>query len=225
MRFENVETNSVYNPRSLCYNIENKSFGGKMNVYDFDGTIYRGDSSVDFYLFCLRRHPSVLARFPSQAAAFFRYRRKKCNKTAMKQVFFSYLAKISDLDAELCAFWASHEKNIFPYYIEQKRSDDVIISASPEFLLAPICEKLGVPAPIGSRVDRKTGEFSSKNCHDTEKVARFREIYGDAEIERFYSDSRSDSPLAFLAGEAFFVKKGTPEPWGEIDPEELVGEP
>ncbi len=197
-----------------------------MNVYDFDGTVYRGDSSVDFYLFCLRRHPSVLARFPAQAAAFFRYRRKKCNKTAMKGVFFSYLSKISDLDVELTAFWMSHEKNIFPYYLAQKRADDVIISASPEFLLAPIAKKLGVPPPIGSRVDPETGAFASKNCHDTEKVTRFFEVYGEnAEIERFYSDSRSDSPLAALAQEAFFVKKGRPEPWGAIDPDELIGEP
>lgn len=29
-----------------------------MNVYDFDETIYDGDSTVDFYKYCLRR-PSV----------------------------------------------------------------------------------------------------------------------------------------------------------------------
>ena len=27
-----------------------------MNVYDFDKTIYDGDSTADFYLFSLRRH-------------------------------------------------------------------------------------------------------------------------------------------------------------------------
>lgn len=26
-----------------------------MNVYDFDGTVYAGDSTVDFYFFCLRK--------------------------------------------------------------------------------------------------------------------------------------------------------------------------
>ena len=25
-----------------------------MNVYDFDGTIYNGDSTIDFYLYCIK---------------------------------------------------------------------------------------------------------------------------------------------------------------------------
>ena len=33
----------------------------RIDVYDFDGTIYDGDSTVDFTRFCLRRHPGVLA--------------------------------------------------------------------------------------------------------------------------------------------------------------------
>ena len=33
----------------------------RIDVYDFDGTIYDGDSTVDFTRFCLRRHPAVLA--------------------------------------------------------------------------------------------------------------------------------------------------------------------
>ena len=36
----------------------------RIDVYDFDGTIYDGDSTVDFTRFCLRRHPAVLAGLP-----------------------------------------------------------------------------------------------------------------------------------------------------------------
>ena len=197
-----------------------------MNVYDFDGTIYRGDSSVDFYLFSLRRHPSIAALLPRQAAAFFRYKAKKCNKTAMKQVFFSFVKRIPDIDREVALFWNKNEKKIYGWYREQKCADDVIISASPEFLLGDICGRLELLPPIGSRVDKKSGEFSGKNCHDTEKVDRFYEIYSKkAKIDGFYSDSRSDSPLAALADHAYYIRKGKPEPWGEIDPACLVGEP
>ena len=38
-----------------------------MNVYDFDGTIYDGDSTVDFFLHALKRNPSVLLHLPKQA--------------------------------------------------------------------------------------------------------------------------------------------------------------
>lgn len=187
-----------------------------MNAYDFDGTVYRGDSSVDFYLFTLKRHPSVLALLPKQIAAFFRFKRRKCDKTAMKQVFFGFVKKIPHIDREVEIFWNRKQKKIYGWYLDQKKDDDVIISASPEFLLGEICKRLSLPAPIGSPVDKKSGEFYGKNCHDTEKVVRFRAAYGGAKIEEFYSDSRSDTPMAELADRAFFVQKHRPEPWGEI---------
>ena len=37
-----------------------------MNIYDFDGTIYNGDSTIDFWLFTLKRHPSALLMIPYQ---------------------------------------------------------------------------------------------------------------------------------------------------------------
>lgn len=193
-----------------------------MNVYDFDGTIYDGDSSFDFFFFSLRRHPSIVLRLPAFAAAFFRYKAKKHDKTAMKQVFFSFVKRIPDIRCDVKAFWDKNEKKIYGWYAEQKREDDLIISASPEFLLRDICERLGVREPIASRVDEKTGEFSGKNCHDREKVVRFSEKLPDAKIDSFYSDSRSDSPLAALADTAFFIENGKPVPWGTV--EEYLGD-
>lgn len=191
-----------------------------MNAYDFDKTIYAGDSSVDFYLFSLLRHPSLISLWPSQVAAFFRYKSGKCDKTAMKQVFFAFVKKIPDIDGEVKRFWDKKENKIYAWYLEQRREDDVIISASPEFLLGGICSRLGLPAPIASRVDKKSGAFEGKNCHDTEKVVRFRELYGDAKVAKFYSDSRSDTPMAQIADEAFFIRGGKVEPWGEMIPQE-----
>ena len=36
-----------------------------MNVYDFDKTIYDGDSTADFYIFSLKRHKKILLLAPS----------------------------------------------------------------------------------------------------------------------------------------------------------------
>ena len=35
----------------------------KVNVYDFDHTVYAGDSSVEFYLFCVKKQPDILRFF------------------------------------------------------------------------------------------------------------------------------------------------------------------
>ena len=39
-----------------------------MNVYDFDKTIYRGDSTVDFWRHCLRRYPGAARALPGTLA-------------------------------------------------------------------------------------------------------------------------------------------------------------
>ena len=63
-----------------------------MNVYDFDKTIYDGDSTVDFYLFSLRRHKKILLLAPSLLAAVTKfYVLRRGSKTDFKQVMYRFL--------------------------------------------------------------------------------------------------------------------------------------
>lgn len=183
-----------------------------MNVYDFDGTIYDGDSSVDFFLFALKRKPSLIRYAPGQMMGFLLYGMKRINKTGLKEYFFRFLAGI---DAERLAddFWNQNQKKIYQWYPDQQQPDDIIISASPEFLLKPISERLGIRHLLASRVDVRSGKFTGENCRGEEKVQRLAEEYHIAEIDRFYSDSSSDLPLARIAKQAFLVKRGTITPW------------
>ncbi|MDO4741075.1 MAG: haloacid dehalogenase-like hydrolase, partial [Eubacteriales bacterium] len=110
-------------------------------------------------------------------------------------------------------FWAEHVSRVYPWYLSVRQKDDVVISASPQFLVAYACERIGVGTVIGSPVDCRTGKFSGPNCNRAEKVRRYREAFGDKPIDRFYSDSHSDDPLAALAKEAFLIKNGRVCPW------------
>ena len=58
-----------------------------------------------------------------------------------------------------------------------------------------------------------TGKTDGKNCHGAEKVRRLHEAYPDVQIAEFYSDSRSDSPLAELAERAYLVHGQERTPW------------
>ena len=111
------------------------------------------------------------------------------------------------------AFWETHIRKIKPFYPAQQREDDVIISASPLFLLQPACDRLGIRCLMASNVDPHTGVYDGINCHGEEKVRRFREKYGNCEIDEFYSDSYSDTPLAKVAKKAFIVKGDTLTEW------------
>lgn len=187
-----------------------------MNVYDFDQTIYHGDSTVDFYFYCMRHKPLMLRSIPGIGAAFALYQARIWNKTQFKQQMYRFLTALGDTEQVVHAFWKSHIGNIKTWYIEKtRREDDVIISASPEFLLKPACEQLGIRYLMASRVDPHTGRYTGINCWGEEKVRRFHEMFGEVPIETFYSDSLSDTPLARLADTAWIVRGDELIPWAE----------
>lgn len=184
-----------------------------MNVYDFDKTIYSGDSTTAFFLFSLKRHPSVLCLIPSIFYGFIKYYVfKKGTKTQFKQRIMYFVKKI-DYKKDITDFWKKNKRKIKKYYIDQKKETDVIISASPAFVIEPVCKELGIKNIIASPVDVKTGEYTGENCHGKEKVRRFREVFGNCEIHEFYSDSYSDTPLAEIADKAYMVKGDEVSPW------------
>jgi HAD superfamily phosphoserine phosphatase-like hydrolase len=183
-----------------------------MNVYDFDKTIYDGDSSIDFYVFNLKESSQIILYAPKQLIAGLLYKLHLIEKTTMKQAFYSYFRMIPDMDKRLEKFWKVKAAKIKPFYQSTHQTTDVIISASPEFLLEPICKRLNVRL-IASNVDKKTGKYTGKNCFGEEKVKRFRQKYPHAPIDTFYSDSLSDESLAKLAKKAVFVVGNDLKEW------------
>ena len=176
-----------------------------MNVYDFDKTIYNGDSTYGFVLWCFRRRPKTLLYLPLIGYASARYYLFHLGtKTEFKEKMYRFL-KATKGQADVERFWSEHLSGIKSYYKAIHRDDDVIISASPEFLLKPLEEKLHITV-IASRVDIRTGKYDGLNCYHAEKVKRFRARYPDGHIDAFYSDSYSDEPLALLADQAYIVK-------------------
>lgn len=177
-----------------------------MNVYDFDKTIYDGDSTEHFYFYCVRRFPSVLLWLPYQGVSFLLYALGVYTKTEFKERFYRFFRSVKQIEAVVEQFWDEKQGGIKTWYRAQQRDDDVIISASPEFLLRPICNRLGIRHLIASRVDATTGKYTGLNCYGEEKVARLRAELGSVSVENFYSDSLSDAPLARLAsGQAYLV--------------------
>lgn len=184
-----------------------------MNVYDFDKTIYKSDSTADFFLYSLKKHPKIFLLLPGIFAGWFKfYILKKGTKTQFKSKIMKFV-KYIDYKKDIDTFWNKNEHKIKDFYTTQQKEDDVIISASPTFILEPVCKKLGIKHLMCSEFDRITGLYSGENCHGKEKVKRYREIFGNAQIDEFYSDSYSDTPLAEIAEKAFMVKGNKITPW------------
>lgn len=186
-----------------------------MNTYDFDQTIFNPDSSYAFVMYCLKNHSAaVLRTLPRTVLTGIKYLLKRSETKELKERVFAFLKYLDDVDEAVCKFWQLNIGGIDQWYLEQKREDDIIISASPEFLLRPVADRLGVRL-IATPMDKHSGKILGKNCHDVEKVRRFNEEYPGAHTENFYSDSLSDSPMASIADRAFLVNKGKISPWPE----------
>ncbi len=188
------------------------------NIYDFDETIYYSDSTKDFYFYCLRNFPKMLFSVPSMALAFFLYVLGVKTKTQFKEKMYGFLKYIPDIDCALEDFWDKSEGKIKQWYKDRKKDNDIIISASPEFLLSPICKRLGIKNLIASRVDKLTGKYTGENCWGGEKVVRLNEEFDDVDCDEFYSDSLSDTPLARIAKKAQIIKGDTLIDWDDYTP-------
>lgn len=184
-----------------------------MNVYDFDGTIYEGDCSVDFFIFCLKKRPWLVFILPWQILGIGLYLVHAISKGTMKEHYFSFLKFIPHDSSYIDSFWNQNIHRIYPWYKKQQQETDVVISASPAFLVKPACERIGIKNVIATDVEYSSGKFLSQNCHDVMKVSFFYKRYPDIRISQFYSDSLSDEPMAELADQAFLIDKGSIKAW------------
>ena len=185
-----------------------------IDLYDFDGTIFRGDSTRVFWLYCLRKKPALAKHLPRQLAALAMMACKRWDLTRGKGAFLRFVRDI-DLESMAERFWAERriQRRIAPWF---ERRDDalptVIASASPEALLAPVARRYGVPHLIATRIDPRTGRLTSPNCKGEEKVERLREVLPEALVRAMYTDDmRADAPLLAMAQQKYIVRQGKVE--------------
>ena len=184
-----------------------------MNVYDFDETIYKKDSTRDFVFYLFKKYPICFIDLPKIGFNGLLFLFKIIDKTTFKERLYNFFRLIKDIDKELEIFVEENLHKIEPWYLNQQKEDDLVISASPYFLVKAFLDKIDVKHLIASNVDKNTGKYTGLNCYGEEKVKRYRDVYNNKEIEEFYSDSLSDTPMAKISKNAFFVIKGKITNW------------
>jgi phosphatidylglycerophosphatase C len=86
----------------------------------------------------------------------------------------------------------------------------VIVTATPDIVVAPFAKSLGADRLLGTRLvfdadDRVTGAFIGENCRGEEKVRRLREAFGaDVKLDAAYGDTAGDREMLGLAEERGF---------------------
>lgn len=183
-----------------------------MNVYDFDGTIYDGDSGVDFMKYIFFKKPIFMTWHLVKSLKYvFLYQLKRISFQELKEYLFSFVSSLSQLDNLLEEFIEKHKNRMKEYYSQIRKNDDVIISASLDFYLIPLCQKMGFNRVICTKYDVKAGKIIGKNCKNDEKIRRLIEEYGEeVKIENAYGDSKSDIPMLKFAQKGYMIIKNQP---------------
>lgn len=179
-----------------------------MNVYDFDNTIYDGESCLDMFFYFVKKDRQLIRFVPKVLNAFYQY--KKGNVTIEQALekyapdIEEYLSRHPDLLSDTSDFWDRHMKNIKGFYAEIHRPDDLIITASPEDSMREICKRLEIENYIGSVI--VNGKIK-RLCMRENKVKAFFEAYPEGKIHSFYTDSpENDLPLIEISENAYMVK-------------------
>lgn len=181
-----------------------------MNVYDFDNTIYDGESALDFFFEYVKVNPALVKMIPKVLRALSLYAGGRVTiEDAMKKYapyVKKYYCEYDKWEEFTERFWDKRMDKIKPFYKKIQRGDDVILTASPELTIGEICRRLGIENYICSHIDDETGQIT-RLCMRENKIKYFYERYPDAEIENFYTDSiKNDGFFAEKAKNVYLVK-------------------
>ena len=177
-----------------------------MNAYDFDKTIYKGDSSTDFFLYMILSRPYLIIFLPWFLIVFILYGCKLLSKKSTKQCLFFFVPWYKNIEKIVDKFWARHANGIKEWYAKQRREDDVIVSASLGFIIKPMLEALNIKYWVATEFNTKTGKIEGENCYGEEKIIGFNKLFESKYLDSFYSDSLSDLPIMKKAKKAYMVK-------------------
>lgn len=195
-------------------------------VYDFDRTIYGGETGVNFSTFYLKKYPlkSILFLIKYSKDLLF-YLIKIINLTTLKERYFEFLETHSkeEIDKLIDDFWETRKHKIYSWTTDElkknKKECEIVIvtSASPLFLIEKFLLSLGYDKVFGTNFvndgkDTFIAKIDGNNNKGDEKVKKLNEWAEENnfeyEIIKFYSDSLADKPLFDISKKNFWIKNG-----------------
>ena len=159
-----------------------------MNVYDFDETVFTGDSEDHFFAYLEKKPGFRLVNWKYKCYNFL-VNSKLMTKTKARQHQYAFLKRMENLEQTLEDYWDTQIKFMKPWYLKAKRDDDIIASATPEFLMVPIMKRLRLKNLVATDMDPKTGKINGEFAAGPYKVDAYVKKFKLEDMDNFYSDS------------------------------------
>ena len=202
-------------------------------LFDFDGTLYPKDSFTGFMFYTLSKRHIVkkgLKILPWIQAYYLRLypahaMRPRLFQSMFKDISANFLQNlaqeyaqqlIQNLDQELLQQLRLHQQN---------GDRVVLVSASIDLYLVPICEFLNIEL-ICTATEIKngllTGHYSSQDCSCEQKKLRILQKYNLADYGFVYAYGNSEEDLDMLSLADFAYMMGTENPLPELKQKEVM---
>ena len=194
-------------------------------LFDFDGTLLRGDSIILFMRYALRKKLCSVWDLLRFAVAGGLFTTRMISPKRAKEIGLRFLsgkerAEYSAAAEEFCR--TELLPRLYPQGMEAIRRHReaghtvLLVSASPTFYLEPLKELLGFDEVIGTRFatdenGRFTVEIVGQNCRGEQKVKRIQDyliqtgMELDDESSYAYGDSSHDLPMLSLCEHIYIV--------------------
>lgn len=190
-----------------------------IHAFDFDGTLTKRDSFLEFIAFALGRKTLFKALLLHLPALLLMKLGLRDNGEVKQSVFaYCFQGMPSERFHGLCKRFAAERRTILrPAAVDYIRrlllkegNYVVIVSASPEAWVREFFSETDQIEVTGTVLEEKdgriTGRFASKNCYGMEKVVRLKRFIGAATDFRLtaYGDSRGDMEMLDFADEGHY---------------------
>jgi HAD superfamily hydrolase (TIGR01490 family) len=199
----------------------------KYALFDFDGTLCRGDSIVPFCRYARKQKYATRRQLLAGVSAAIRFKLGRMTIEEAKAAALAWMKGRSLLEMEDLARRFCNDvlvPNFFPCGIAalQKEKAEgaavLLITASPSFYLEPMKEILGVTDVIGTRLDvDPSGLYTGlvgDNCRGLQKPLRLAEYLAskgerlDYDTSAAYGNSSGDIPMLQVCSRKVAVNPG-----------------
>ena len=183
-----------------------------MKVFDFDNTIYRGESSVDFSFYMIRYNRKILRYIPTILLSLVGYKLVLLKKERLESIINNFFAGVLEGTESpsdyVKSFWDTHAHKLNRQILQLVEPEDVIISASPILLLDGIREHLKTDKITRKEIDdKKLDNLKYIAKHSRFSVSKNNEVTYYEFGEKFYPELLKDLKKAekFIFMEYFII--------------------
>jgi phosphatidylglycerophosphatase C len=187
-------------------------------VFDLDHTLYKGDSSIDFLLFFIKKKPFYFFVLFYQSYYFVLYKLRIISLLEFKSQFFIFLTFLNEENRNklINNFWNNRKEKHFNQdllkridYFKGRKIEVVIASASLQLIISVLKQKLGIDVIVATELEIVKNKVKIfENCRGEVKIKKLKESYGDFFILEAYSDNSDDIDLLNMASKGYVVKSG-----------------